>query len=198
MPTGYTADIKDGISFKTYAMNCARAFGACVLLRDEPGGGERIPERFEPSDHHTRQLAERREDLARIEALDAAGREAEAAKAWDKAETYRSVRLDEMRKQRAAYVAMLAQVDAWKPPTTDHVNFRAFMREQITQSIDWDCDESYHSTPTPLQTGDEWAANRIAELHRDIAYHEREHAAEVERAASRTQWVQALRGSLPA
>ena len=34
MPTGYTADIKDGIDFKTYAMNCARAFGARVMLRE--------------------------------------------------------------------------------------------------------------------------------------------------------------------
>lgn len=50
MPTGYTADIKDGISFETYAMNCARAFGACVSLRDKPSGGKVIPDAFEPSD----------------------------------------------------------------------------------------------------------------------------------------------------
>jgi hypothetical protein len=33
---------------------------------------------------------------------------------------------------------------------------------------------------------------------RDIAYHEREHAAEVERTNGRTAWVQALRAALPA
>lgn len=33
MPTGYTAAIADGIDFKTFAMNCTRALGACVTLR---------------------------------------------------------------------------------------------------------------------------------------------------------------------
>jgi hypothetical protein len=56
MPTGYTADIKNGISFKTFAMNCARAFGACVTLRDEPGGGDKIPEAFEASTYHAQQV----------------------------------------------------------------------------------------------------------------------------------------------
>ncbi|KKK60691.1 hypothetical protein LCGC14_3021870, partial [marine sediment metagenome] len=30
MPTGYTACIKDGISFEKFVMQCARAMGACV------------------------------------------------------------------------------------------------------------------------------------------------------------------------
>lgn len=94
MPTGYTADIKDGIDFKTYAMNCARAFGACVMLRDEPGGGD------------------------------------------------------------------------------------------------------YGKTPTVRLTGEAWAAERRANLTRDVQYHERAHAAEVARAAGRTAWVQSLRAAL--
>jgi len=52
MPTGYTDKINEGITFKTFALNCARAFGACVEFRDEGGGGEVIPEVFHPSDYH--------------------------------------------------------------------------------------------------------------------------------------------------
>jgi hypothetical protein len=35
-------------------------------------------------------------------------------------------------------------------------------------------------------------------LERDLAYHQKERAAEIERAGSRTAWVKALRSSLPA
>jgi hypothetical protein len=36
MPTGYTAAIKDGISFEKFVWDCARGMGALVMMRDEP------------------------------------------------------------------------------------------------------------------------------------------------------------------
>lgn len=196
MPTGYTADIKDGISFKTFALNCARAFGACVTLRDEPGGGESIPDEFTASSYHVEAVAKARDELASLDAATPDLLERCAANAYDAAETARVVHLGELEAQRTAYEAMLAEVRAWTPPTPDHTGLREFMESQITQSIDFDCDESYYNKPTPRVTGSEWAATRRACLQRDIAYHEKEHAAEVERAAARTRWVQALRQAL--
>lgn len=196
MPTGYTADVKDGISFKTYAMNCARAFGACVELRDEPGGGERIPDEFKPSDYHAKAGQRGRDDLAALLALTPEQRERNAAKAWYDAETARLMRLEDKRKQREAYEAMLAKVNAWEPPTPEHAGLHEFMRTQIEQSIDFDCGGDYGTTPTPRLTGEQWAAQEAARLNLDIAYHEQEHAAEVARAASRTAWVRALRAAL--
>ena len=37
MPTGYTADIYEGndVSFRDFALKCARAFGACIEQRDD-------------------------------------------------------------------------------------------------------------------------------------------------------------------
>lgn len=198
MPTGYTADIKDGISFKTFAMNCARAFGACITLRDEPGGGDKIPEFFEASDYHAQQVEKARAALAEFHALTPSQHMREASKAWDAAETFRIVRLEELGVQRKAYEDMLAKVKAWAPPTPEHDGLKEFMRSQIAQSIDFDCDESYYAIPTPRMTGEQWAAKRLAELQRDLAYHQKEHAAEIERAGSRTAWVKALRASLEA
>jgi hypothetical protein len=198
MPTGYTADIKDGISFKTFAMNCARAFGACITLRDEPGGGDKIPDAFEASDYHAQQVEKARAALAEFHALTPSQHMREASKAWDEAETRRIARLDEMRAQRKAYEDMLAKVMAWAPPTPEHDGLKEFMRTQISQSIDFDCDESYYAAPTPRLTGAQWASQRLEMLERDLAYHQKEHAAEIERAGSRTAWVKALRDSLPA
>lgn len=196
MPTGYTADIKDGIDFKTYAMNCARAFGACVMLRDEPGGGDLIPDAFEPSDYHLKAVEKARGELAALEAMTPAECERAAAKAWDDAETSRLMRLADYRKQREAYEAMLAKAAAWKAPTPDHEGLRKFMCEQIEQSINFDCNESYCSAPTARLTGEAWAAAERARCVSDVQYHEKEHAGEVSRAATRTEWVRALRAAL--
>ena len=198
MPTGYTADIKDGITFKTFAMNCARAFGACVTLRDEPGGGDKIPEAFEESSYHAEQVEKAQAALAEFRALTPSQHMREASKAWDDAETYRITRLDAIQAQRKAYDAMLAKVMAWTPPTPEHDGLKEFMRSQIAQSIDFDCDESYYATPTPRMTGEQWAAQRLEMLERDLAYHQKEQAAESARTASRTGWVKALRDSLAA
>lgn len=196
MPTGYTADIKDGIDFKTYAMNCARAFGACLELRDESGGGDRIPDAFEPSDYHLKAVEKARGELAALDAMTPAELERAASRAWDDAETSRLMRLEDKCKQREAYEAMLAKAAAWKAPTTDHEELRKFMCEQIEKSIDFDCGGNYGETPTVRLTGEAWAAERRASLARDVRYHEKEHAGEVSRAATRTEWVQALRAAL--
>lgn len=196
MPTGYTADIKDGISFETYALNCARAFGACVTLRDEPGGGERIPDSFEPSDYHAKAAEAARAELAVLDAMTPEECARAASKDYDDTETSRVMRLKHNEDRRSAYEAMLAQVNAWTPPTPDHVEYHKFMREQIEQSIDADCNSSYDRTPTKRVTGEQWAATRREELVRNIEYHGQEHAQEVRRAEQRTAWIQALKGSL--
>lgn len=196
MPTGYTADIKDGIDFKTYAMNCARAFGACVMLREEQGGGDRIPEAFEPSDYHLQAAEKARAEVAALDAMLPAEWERGAAKAYDDAETYRVIRLREKADQKAVYEAMLAKVKAWVPPTRDHAALHEFMRTQIEQSIHFDCGGIYGETPTVRLTGYAWATSQRAKFASDVQYHEREYAAEVDRAAKRTAWVRELRRAL--
>lgn len=195
MPTGYTAAIADGIDFKTYAMNCARAFGALVELRDSPEAP--IPDEFKPSTYHADAITKARGNLTALQAMTEPERERAAAKAFDDAETRRAVRLQERRDLRRKYEAMLASVEAWAPPTPDHAQYHAFMRDQITESIKFDCSErDFFDEPKKPQAGAEWAAAREAELRRDVTYHEEEHAKEVRRAAERTAWVRALRQSL--
>lgn len=176
-------------------MNCARAFGACVMLREEPGGGDRIPDAFEPSDYHLKAVEKARGELVTLEAMPPAALERAAARAWDDAETSRLMCLEDKRKQREAYEAMLAKVKSWVPPTPDHASLHDFMWTQIEQSIDLDCSGDYGNTPTVRLTGDAWAAERRAQLTRDVQYHEREHAGEVDHAAKLTEWVRALRAA---
>lgn len=196
MPTGYTAAIKDGISFEKYAMDCARAFGACVTLRDKPS--EPIPDEFQPSDYHAKAAQAARGKLAELMALTPEQRERKAVEAWNQAEERRLERLQDRTNTRNAYEAMLAKVKAWEPPTPAHLELHRFMQSQIEQSIEFDCSGDYGTTPSPRLSGEQWAAQGVESLNRDIAYHEKEHAEEVDRAAKRTQWVRALRESLTA
>ena len=68
MPTGYTAEVQKGISFDKYALNCARAFGALVSMRDEPSDKE-IPEKLEPSDYHFKAKATAENNLSTLNSL---------------------------------------------------------------------------------------------------------------------------------
>lgn len=196
MPTGYTACIGDGADFQKYILGCARAFGALVTMRDEPAHAP-IPERFEPSDYHAKAIKKAEATLRELDGmpLDEAERAANADYAAAlKQNQERIQRNDDL---RAKYTAMLQQVDAWQPPTSDHEGLKKFMREQIEQSIDFDCSNEYYlkSAPTKL-TAMQWRSDQVEKARRDIAYHSKEHADEVGRAASRTDWVKALRESL--
>lgn len=196
MPTIYTSDIRDGISFKTFALNCARAFGACVEIRDEPGGGEKIPEAFKASDYHLKKAIEDYNKLLVLNNMTPAEAEREALAAWQQAEKYRLAKLEEIKNLRASYEAMLVQVIAWAPPTADHAGLRDFMIKQIEISIECDCRTICSIAPRKRLTGSEWAAQQRDELLELIADSEREYANEVRKAAERTAWVQALKMSL--
>lgn len=194
MPTAYTNKVQDGsiTEFADFAMLCARAFGACITLRDEPIDTP-IPDEFKPSAYHLEELKGARETLLRLKWMtvdqkDAAARSAnEAALAqWREHER----RKDEARQR---YEAMLAQANAWHPPTPDHQGLKDFMIQQLSDSIEWDC------TPTPKPTPmnrDEWYEAAIRKAEWCVQYHEKEHRREIERAKRRTEWIRDLRRSL--
>lgn len=196
MPTGYTNDIKDGISFQIFAMNCARAFGATITLRDESGGGEAIPEQFEPDSYHLRALTAARETLSTLESMTTAECDLKAAAEHTTAEVQRLSRIKELDTLRQQYQEMLICVEQWVPPSEEHVGLKEFMVKQIQDSINWDCDASFYATPTPNLTGLEWAEAAKDKAIKDIAYHKRKHTEEVERTEQRNTWISALRNSL--
>lgn len=198
MPTGYTAGVQDGSikTFEQFAMQCARAFGATVLMRDDALDTP-IPEAFEPSDYNAKALAKAQSDLAITEAMSAA--ECDAAARQEHQETcerYAKYR-EEERVQRERYNAMLAKVEAWTPPTSEHENMKKFMRDQLTESIRFDCGDYYANDP-PLKSGSEWRAERIASLHRQISRSAESQAEEIERTKNRNKWLKQLRESLKA
>jgi hypothetical protein len=195
MPTGYTADIKDGISFEQFAMNCAKAFGACISMRDLPSDAP-IPEEFEPASYHVNQLAAARLELALYESMTEADASVKCMFEYDTTEANRKQRLQENRNTLESYQGMLDQVRMWSVPSEEHEGLKEFMLQQITDSIKFDDSTKYLSEPTPIQSVTDWLEAKKAKALKDIEYHKEKNAEELKRTAERNLWVRQLRESL--
>lgn len=195
MPTGYTADVQKGITFKQFAMNCARAMGALVMMRDEPSGAE-IPEAFPPSTYNRDQLPRLRDELGKLRAMNVAEIEAAAADDFKKQTASYQERMQQREDLRVKYQAILDEVNAWTPPTPEHEGFKQFMQEQLTGSIKFDCDlGKFDTEPAPVDP-QQWIELQLQSVLRDIEYNTKADAEEVERTQKRNDWISALRTSL--
>lgn len=195
MPTGYTCKVQSGdiTEFKDFAMECARAFGALVHMRDNPQDAE-IPEVIEPSTFYAKELDKATADLAALEAMDDETIRERAADANVKAEKYYHDEVARRHAERARYYAMLDKVRAWTPPTPDHEDLKRFMTEQLCTSIDFDC-KYVPDRPVP-KSPTEWLNKQREELKRSIERYTEENNKEIARAAERTAWIKALREAL--
>lgn len=196
MPTGYTSEIANGISFEKFVLRCARAFGALVEMRDESMDAP-IPKKFEPSDYHTKELQKAKEKLKRCRAMTMEQAREEADKEYEKNLAAHERAIKKMETLKAKYEDMLAKVRAWVPPSKDHQELKNFMEKQIEDSISFDCNLRYYEENPPEKiTGADWKKMRIENAQDNIAYHTKEQADETGRSVSRSKWVQQLRESL--
>ena len=195
MPTGYTAAVKDGISFEQFTWNCARAFGALIMMRDEPSDAK-VPETFAPSDYYAQSLAAAFSRLNSLKAMPVA--EAQASSIADHAAAIRRLaeRVNEAQDLRNSYNEMLAKVIKWSPPTSEHESLKEFMAEQLRTSIEFDCNTDHLITPLQLD-GPTWLAKAIANAEEDIARYSRLQEEEIARTQQRNDWIAALRASVP-
>lgn len=195
MPTGYTAGVQDGTvtTFSEYAMNCARAFGALVLMRDDPG--KPIPDEMPVDDYHSRRQEGLRAELDSLNAMDDAQREAAAIKAFTDAEDARNEYLEQKQIHRDRYERMLAFAKEFNPPTLEHVKYAEFLTSQLKESISFDCGDYDPERPIKLD-GREWFEKESLRLSTLIERYKESHAEEVERTRGRNQWLKDLRAAI--
>ena len=194
MPTGYTSDLYDGkdITFEEFVLKCARAFGALIDMRDEPMDAP-IPERFEPSDYHFKELEKAKKRLKEIKKWNEEKAEQEAERAYREALEEREEFINKNKLVRKRYEDMLSKVQKWKPPTIEHESLKQFMIQQLEESIEYDC-----FVPEMPQrfSGEEFKEQQIKKALSDIDYHEKEYAKEVNRVYERNKWLFLLREAL--
>lgn len=200
MPTGYTADVLDGkvTDFKTFALRCARNFGALITMRDESMDAP-IPEKFNPSDYHEKEIQKAQAEVARVLALTSEECDAAQRKEWREAMDAHHKHVEDCTAAKGRLLAMRSQVADWQPPTPDHQNLKDFMIEQLDETIRFDGEPgSYYLEKAQrlLTTGATWRKVRLEDLADTISRNKKYHEEDVQRTNDRNRWVDALRKSL--
>lgn len=198
MSTAYTSNLPD--TFAEFALRCARAFGYLIELRDEDVTAP-LPKTFTADNYHLEEVKKAQAALAKVTAWT----EDEADHAVKRQHASKVREYERIQRERGAlaikYKVMLAHVNKWRPPTPEHSELRTFMQEQLTSSLEHDCDPEFIAAlkPSPMRptgAGAAYRAREIRQLNADIAYHQEQYAKDVARAKQQTAWVTALRRSL--
>ena len=197
MATGYTQVIEDSatpISFRSFALRCAGAFGALISIRDNSLDSP-LPEKIVPEPYYEKLLTEAKADLADLLARSddewRTVRAAEARRVADQNESYRMKHTEAI----ARYRDMRAAVVAWQPPTPEHDGMKTFMLEQIDSSARWIGD--LYQSKLPTADLGQYKRQAIADASDRVTSRSKAVEEEFERARNRNEWLQALVRSLP-
>lgn len=200
MPTAYTAPIYEGkedYTFEKFAMRCARSFGACVGLRDEPLDMEiDLDKHFQPSDYYKKGLEraekEYKEFLLNPPTVDELNKEYDEM--MEKNLQERIAREEGNEQRKARYWDMLSQAQNWVPPTPEHCKLKNFMIKQLADSLDFDCGNYAPVT----ESREEYIEYRLSSnrFTREIDHYRELYQKEVDACNERREWVKQLMDSL--
>jgi hypothetical protein len=197
MPTGYTAAVQDGkvTTLKAFALQCARAFGALVTMRDDDFDAP-IPEELKVSDYYVKSVQSDEIKLGELLAMGDAEAGAKAAEAYEARLNYSREYVAEKVARRKRYESMLGKVEVWTPPSPDHAGMKTFMLSQLRESIEFDCGGDYTPTVEPLLSGADWRKQQIARVTESLERSRKSLAGEEARVRSHNKWLRQLRESL--
>ena len=196
MPTGYTADIEKGISFKEYATKCLRNFGATINLREEPWDTPITKETICGSgdmSHYNKELEDAKQKLERFNRLTEEQKridfENEKSEKINRYNGYIQEKLELKKK----YLQMLEKVKLFQPPTDDHVALKNFMENQIHDSIEWDCKLNFYYEVIEKannKTFEDYLREKEESLLEDIEFREKVIRDNTDRNDSRWEWIE--------
>jgi len=194
MTTAYTQIIEENphVTFKDFALRCAYAVGYLGYDR----GLDSNPTIPEPEPIYAKNVIEIRAELAALGRMTVAeaDRCAEASykKALERHETWKR----EAAEKNARYARILADVEAWAPPTDDHTRLKAFMIEQIALDYRPHEPDTFDQWKPNRLTGPEWREQQLA-MYRRQQGPAQEALARAEKFYEEGKvWLQALRQSL--
>lgn len=189
MPTGYTAPIEKGISFREFVLNCARAF----ISRDDKA----ITDDVKPSEYHSNELKKLQQELRDLHVMTVEEADIRAHKEYSELKNGNETFLKNKDELRKKYDLMLVEVIKWCPPTHEHDALKEFMIDQIQKSINFDCGDYSHILQEPcLLPPLQWINKERDRIFHDIKYHTKEDNEERERVALNNKWVRDLKECL--
>lgn len=193
MPTGYTAPVQDGemTDLAEFAWNCARAF-----FYDDSMPASLVKE---PDKYAANRYEEALDKLARAEAMTLGEAMALAVADYEHEKKALEESLERSRVYRERYEAMLAKVQTWELPTDEHRALKAFMVQQLEDSIRWDCNIEHTEgalAELKVESAEEYRQNRIAWAKEDVEHCRKRVESGLLNVQETTEWLQALNASL--
>jgi hypothetical protein len=141
MPSGLTDKIGKGATFAEFALGCARQMGALIHMRDDASDAKiTLPE---SSEYYQEELENVRLKLQELQKINMEDFKKQLVEERKSARESVEQAINDKNKLRGQYMQMLMEVKAWRPPTTEHNEFKNMMIQQITDSISFDCDTTY-------------------------------------------------------
>ena len=196
MPTGYTSFIENGSidTAQDFLMLCARAFGACIEMRDEPLS-KPIPMEFKPSTYYSEWVDMARSKLEKYQAMSIEEAEQkcelEYASERERRADYKKNAQDLLNR----YNKILSGVKSWEPPTEHHQKLKEFAIEQIKMCLP---DPEYydHQDPPRRRDAQTYLQEEIDWCKQQIENYTKRQEKENARVAKNNQWLNELRDSL--
>ena len=168
--------------------------GACVHMREDSLDAL-LPQVIKPDPYNKIKWHEAEDKLQKLKLLTAT----EIADRCVEFNQKQATHDEEYRTKEAAieqrYRKMLAQVEAWTPPSPEHVRFKEFMIEQLNTGGVLNCD--YERPKFEPKTPDQWILGEIESAEYDIRYHKEHWEKDQANAKMATEWLQQLYASLP-
>jgi hypothetical protein len=172
--------------------------GACVMQRDEDM--DQLPKIQAISEYSKNKIEEIEKELKEIKEMSDETATKKAQEEYNK--TVASIERKHKKKNVILEInthRCFSKVKAWQPPTSEHVGLKAFMENQIKESINFDCGTSYYIEElknTRLQSATEYKAKQLEYALKDLDYHKKQLTKEIERTESRNNWITKLYESL--
>lgn len=173
--------------FSDFALQCARAFGAFIHMRDDSGSAK-LRYDTDNSSYHHEELAENLKKLAFFKT--ASNEELNARQNSEIEENYK--RNCEYYKRYLEednrYRAMTEKVMTWNPPTSDHNGLKDFMIEQLRISMN-NPKEPIRDVPKSV---DKYRDFKIKWYQNEVEYHTKEIGKQNNNVVSRNEWIDQL------
>ena len=191
MPTGYTAAIAQGITFKEFAVSCASAFGALFEFRDVPL--QDLPTTLPEDPHRKKEIAKYKKKLQQLEAMSNEDIQKEINARYKVDLAYHKKSEKEKRDLLKKYKEMLVKINQWKPPTKEHDSLKDFMRQQVELSM-IDCRPSTYKPKK--ETVENYKTERKTDIENSIRYHKTRLKTERKELKKQLNWIVKLKTSL--
>jgi prefoldin subunit 5 len=203
MPTGYTQGIIDGSikTFKEYATQCIRAFGAAIHMRDDSMS---TPYKSRETDtYHQKKLQEEHKNLLKLNRTTDEQLLVDTRKELEESIKYYKNKKQEIEKTRQKLESFLKQAEDYVPPTLDHETYKTFLKQQLEETIKWDGNSEYHDKEIESLekaihnlSAEKIRKDRTETILHSIDYHSENWQKELIRVKNANQWIEDALNSL--